>query len=123
MTLSGVLSAAVMTATNNAGCLNSNGSYSCDCNAGYNGDGLICGGVNDCSGDNTSSDNTSCNNTKGGYDCNRKTNSLAAIMDVLTSTNVITVPMHLIKTILARTMLVHVLATFELGISVMVSSA
>ena len=53
----------------NASCLNSKGSYTCHCNDGYNGDGVTCIDVDECSGVNTCSDNSSCKNTKCGYDC------------------------------------------------------
>ena len=46
------------------------------------------------------------------------TNSLAAVVNVRTSTNVITGSMYVIKALLARTMLVHILAYVLSGISV-----
>ena len=51
------------------------------------------------------------------------TNSLVAVVNVRTSTNAITGSMYVIKALLARTMLVHILATVRSGISLMVSSA
>ena len=50
------------------------------------------------------------------------TDSLATVMNVLTPTNAITVLMHVIKTFLARTMSVHILATLWSGILGTVSS-
>ena len=46
----------------NASCLNSKGSYTCHCNDEYNGDGVTCIDVDECSGVNTCSDNSSCKN-------------------------------------------------------------
>ena len=50
------------------------------------------------------------------------TDSLEAVMNLLTSTNAKTVLMHVIKTFLARTMSVHILATLWSGILGTVSS-
>ena len=47
------------------------------------------------------------------------TNSLVAVVNVRTSTNAITVSMHVIKVLLVRTILVHIVATVWSGISVL----
>ena len=47
------------------------------------------------------------------------TNSLVAVVIVFTSTNAITVSMYVIKALLVRTILVHIVATVWSGISVL----
>merc|ERR1712048_588271 len=56
----------------NAECTNSVGSYSCKCNAGYDGNGKDCADINECEGSNTCIDTQNCVNTVGSYECNCK---------------------------------------------------
>ena len=51
-------------------CKNTIGTYDCECNTGYTGDGLICTDKDECdTGDNTCDNNAECINRIGGYDC------------------------------------------------------
>ena len=53
-----------------ATCSNTLDSYSCTCNSGYLGDGVICEDVNECSDGVHSCDiNARCLNTDGSYQC------------------------------------------------------
>ncbi|XP_028518446.1 neurotrypsin, partial [Exaiptasia diaphana] len=52
-------------------CTNTIGSYICQCNPGYNGDGKSCSDVDECSSAvHTCDGNAQCINTKGSYTCN-----------------------------------------------------
>ena len=51
-----------------ANCTNSVGSYSCVCNTGYSGNGMICDDIDECSTV-TCPANSDCNNTVGSYRC------------------------------------------------------
>jgi len=54
----------------NADCVNTVGSYSCKCRAGYTGDGQTCNDLDECSSNSHSCDvNAVCNNTRGSYTC------------------------------------------------------
>ena len=54
----------------NATCDNTEGSFSCTCNTGYNGDGTSCADINECILDMQPCDaNATCDNTEGGYTC------------------------------------------------------
>ncbi|XP_076799980.1 uncharacterized protein LOC143445052 isoform X4 [Clavelina lepadiformis] len=54
----------------NSNCQNTIGSYLCNCNDGYTGDGINgCFDVNECKGDNSCSFPKKCVNNHGGYDC------------------------------------------------------
>uniref|UniRef100_A0A3B4WAH1 EGF-like domain-containing protein n=1 Tax=Seriola lalandi dorsalis TaxID=1841481 RepID=A0A3B4WAH1_SERLL len=50
-------------------CLNSNGSYICQCQDGYHGDGFVCEDVDECQLTTTCSSNMTCSNTPGAYAC------------------------------------------------------
>ena len=56
----------------NAACTNTDGSYTCKCNAGYTGDGETCNDVDECNdgSDTCDVDNAACTNTDGSYTCN-----------------------------------------------------
>ncbi|CAH3146754.1 unnamed protein product, partial [Porites lobata] len=64
----------------NANCSNTRGSYSCNCRAGYTGDGKTCQGicvpfsdVDECSASSPVCDsNSNCSNTRGSYICTCK---------------------------------------------------
>jgi len=57
----------------NADCINTVGSYSCTCKAGYSGDGQTCTDVDECSSNSHSCDvNAVCSNTRGSHTCTCK---------------------------------------------------
>ncbi|RKH14836.1 hypothetical protein D7V97_01700 [Corallococcus sp. CA053C] len=54
----------------NATCTNTVGSFTCACNAGYEGDGVTCADVNECAaGTDNCNDNATCTNTAGSFTC------------------------------------------------------
>ena len=54
----------------NSQCVNNAGSYTCECDDGYTGNGLNCQEVNECSiGTHNCDDSASCTNTAGGFTC------------------------------------------------------
>ena len=60
--------------SSNAQCINTQGSYSCKCHDGYEGDGETCYDKNECTNDyrNPCSFNEVCRNTDGSYTCSCK---------------------------------------------------
>ena len=54
----------------NAACINNDGSYECECNVGFSGDGLTCDDINEClDGTAQCQANSACQNTVGSYEC------------------------------------------------------
>ncbi|XP_072017415.1 uncharacterized protein [Amphiura filiformis] len=54
----------------NAACDNTVGSFTCGCNAGYNGDGITCTDINECTSSTDNCDATAaCTNTVGSFTC------------------------------------------------------
>ncbi|NPD22211.1 hypothetical protein D7Y27_19240 [Corallococcus sp. AB004] len=54
----------------NATCTNTVGSFTCACNAGYEGNGVTCADVNECAaGTDNCDDNATCTNTGGSFTC------------------------------------------------------
>ncbi|WP_158621699.1 FG-GAP-like repeat-containing protein [Corallococcus aberystwythensis] len=54
----------------NATCTNTVGSFTCACNAGYEGDGVTCGDINECAaGTDNCNENATCTNTVGSFTC------------------------------------------------------
>ncbi|XP_072017455.1 lactadherin-like [Amphiura filiformis] len=54
----------------NAGCTNTVGSFICECNAGYSGDGVTCTDINECTSSTDNCDATAtCTNTVGSFTC------------------------------------------------------
>ena len=55
----------------NAECTNTQGSYTCECNHGYTGDGFECTNINECATDtaNDCDERAQCTDTEGGYTC------------------------------------------------------
>ncbi|MBN1944488.1 MAG: hypothetical protein JW797_02375 [Bradymonadales bacterium] len=54
----------------NATCTNTADGYTCTCNQGYTGDGVICIDINECAeGTDNCSSNATCTNTEGGFVC------------------------------------------------------
>jgi len=52
----------------NATCMNTEGSYTCECNSGYSGDGVTCADLDECA--NGACDaNAQCLNTEGSFEC------------------------------------------------------
>ena len=58
--------------SSNAQCINTQGSYNCNCHDGYEGDGEKCYDVNECAR-NPCDFNAVCRNTDGSYTCSCKT--------------------------------------------------
>ena len=54
----------------NAFCTNSEASFNCQCNTGYEGDGVTCDDIDECLQDDICPDNAICENSEGSYDCN-----------------------------------------------------
>ncbi|XP_028415959.1 fibrillin-1-like [Dendronephthya gigantea] len=52
-----------------ANCTNIVGSYICECRNGYEGNGINCTDVNECTGENYCSSNAACENNIGSYEC------------------------------------------------------
>lgn len=53
----------------NSECINFDGGYNCHCENGFEGNGLICNDVDECSGVNDCSDHAICSNTEGSFAC------------------------------------------------------
>ena len=54
----------------NASCTDTIGSYTCECDAGYSGDGLNCSNDNECTDNTDNCDaNASCTDTEGSFTC------------------------------------------------------
>ena len=54
----------------NATCTNTAGSFTCECNSGYSGDGVSCSDIDECSVETDNCDsNATCSNTAGGFTC------------------------------------------------------
>jgi len=53
----------------NAQCTNTDGGFTCECNAGFSGDGVTCTDINECEGGNNCGVNARCTNTDGGFTC------------------------------------------------------
>ncbi|NOK08533.1 FG-GAP-like repeat-containing protein [Corallococcus exercitus] len=54
----------------NATCTNTVGSFTCACNAGYEGDGVTCTDINECAaGTDNCNENATCTNTVGSFTC------------------------------------------------------
>jgi len=53
----------------NAQCTNTDGGFTCECNAGFSGDGVTCTDINECEGGNNCDVNAECSNTNGGFTC------------------------------------------------------
>ena len=54
----------------NVTCSNNNGSYSCQCNAGFSGNGTVCTDIDECtSGQHSCHSNATCSNNNGSYSC------------------------------------------------------
>ncbi|XP_072041696.1 uncharacterized protein [Amphiura filiformis] len=53
-----------------ATCTNTMGSFSCECNSGYSGDGTVCIDINECTdGEHNCHDDATCTNTMGSFSC------------------------------------------------------
>ncbi|XP_077972829.1 uncharacterized protein LOC120338513 [Styela clava] len=53
-----------------ATCTNNQGSFACDCNPGYDGDGMTCEDINECDQETDTCDtHASCSNTEGSHEC------------------------------------------------------
>ena len=54
----------------NATCTNTDGSFTCTCNTGFSGDGVICTDINECTvGTDNCHTNALCTNTIGSFSC------------------------------------------------------
>ena len=54
----------------NAQCTDIDGSFSCECNSGYSGNGVTCTDIDECAlGTDTCSENAACDNKDGSFDC------------------------------------------------------
>eukprot|EP00933_Yihiella_yeosuensis_P050154 TRINITY_DN47917_c0_g1_i1.p1 TRINITY_DN47917_c0_g1~~TRINITY_DN47917_c0_g1_i1.p1 ORF type:complete len:999 (-),score=202.24 TRINITY_DN47917_c0_g1_i1:250-3246(-) len=53
----------------NAKCNNTEGSYTCACKPGYNGNGLVCSSINECDAGHDCSPNAACSDTVGSFSC------------------------------------------------------
>eukprot|EP00457_Paulinella_chromatophora_P009484 gb/GEZN01009551.1/.p1 GENE.gb/GEZN01009551.1/~~gb/GEZN01009551.1/.p1 ORF type:complete len:368 (+),score=25.18 gb/GEZN01009551.1/:1-1104(+) len=73
----------------NATCTNTEGSFTCECNRGYMGDGVNCTDINECADktDNCDPGNATCTNTQGSFTC-QGDGSMASKVLVNTTTNV-----------------------------------
>ena len=54
----------------NAFCTNSEASFNCQCNIGYEGDGVTCDDIDECLQDGICPEHAVCENSDGSYNCN-----------------------------------------------------